>query len=58
MAYAGWYEKVAWSLVYRVEHRKILHSLFVQQLDETPARSAKFVLYGRCHQLSAEASIA
>ncbi len=45
-------------LVYRVEHGQILHSLLVEELDEPATRPAKLVLYGRCHQLSAEASIA
>jgi len=41
-----------------VQHRQILDSLFVQLLDKATPGSAKLVLYGRCHQLSAEASIA
>ena len=58
MAYAGGNEEVAWGLIYRVEHGQILDPLLVEELDEPATRPAKLVLYGRCHQLSADASIA
>jgi len=46
------------SEIYGVKYREIFYALLVQQLDEAPARTAKLVLYGRCHHVSAEASMA
>ncbi len=58
MPHAGRDEEVARRLVYGVEHGKILDPLLVEKLDESATRPAELVLYGRCHQLSADASIA
>ncbi len=44
MPYTGGNEQVARRLVYGVEHREVFDPLLMQQLDETPARAAKFVL--------------
>ena len=45
-------------LVYRMKDSEVLYALLVQQLDEPPSWTPEFVLYGCCHHLSAEASIA
>jgi len=58
MAYAGRNEEVARRLVYRMKYGQVLDPLLMKELDEPATRPAKLVLYGRCHQLSADASIA
>ncbi len=58
VADSGWHEEVPRSEIYGVKYREVLYALLVQQLDEAPARTAKLVLYGRCHHVSAEASMA
>ena len=58
MTDSGGNEEVARGLVDCVKDREVLDPLLVQQLHESPPRAAELVLYGRCHQLSAEASIA
>jgi hypothetical protein len=55
---AGWHEQVPRDPVDRIVDSEILDPLLLQQLDEPPARTALLVLYGRCHHVSAEASIA
>jgi hypothetical protein len=45
-------------LIDGVQHSQIPYPLVVQKLYEAAARTAELVLYGRCHQLSAAASIA
>jgi ABC-type cobalt transport system substrate-binding protein len=49
---------MTWHLVYRMKDGEVFYALFVQQLYEPPSGTAEFVLYGWCHHLSAEASIA
>ena len=55
---SGGNEEMARRLVDRIEDGEVLDALLMQQLDESPARTAKLVLYGRCHHVSAAASIA
>ena len=45
-------------LVNGVKNGEVPDALIMQQLHESPPRAAKLVLYGRCHHLSAEASMA
>jgi len=46
------------SLIDSVQHGQIPYPLVMQKLDKASAWAAELVLYGRCHQLSAAASIA
>jgi ABC-type cobalt transport system substrate-binding protein len=58
VAHTGRDEEMTWHLVYRMKDGEVFYALFVQQLYEPPSGTAEFVLYGWCHHLSAEASIA
>src|SRR5437868_10243764 len=58
MAYTRGHEEMTRHLVDGVEHGEVLDSLLVEQFDQTPPRPAELVLYGCCHQFSADASIA
>ena len=55
---SGGNEEMARRPINRVEDGEVPDALVMQQLDESPPGAAKLVLYGRCHQLSAEASMA
>jgi hypothetical protein len=44
VANTGGYEEMARRLVNRVENSEVLDALFMQQLDESPPRTAELVL--------------
>src|SRR2546423_645391 len=58
MAYTRGDEEMTRHLVDSMQHSEVLDSLLMEQFDQAPPRTAELVLYGCCHQFSADASMA